>query len=127
MEIYFVNLCFQSEHGKIRTRNNSIFKHFSCSISSKTSSLLINILFLLWELCGELCGNYVRRGGIIVFVRDNIPCEKLDVKIREDIEVLFLEINLRNTKWLSLWMLSSTFPKECLFLSKFKQLLRYVF
>ena len=39
-------------------------------------------------------------GGIIVFVRDDIPCKKLDVRIPEDIEALFLEINLRHTKWL---------------------------
>ena len=35
---------------------------------------------------------------IIVFVRDGIPCKKLDVGIPEDIEALFLEINLRRTK-----------------------------
>ena len=39
-------------------------------------------------------------GGIIVFVKDDIPCKKLDVRIPEDIEALFLEINLRHTKWL---------------------------
>ena len=36
-------------------------------------------------------------GGIIVFVRDDIPCKKLDVRIPEDIEVLFIEIYLRHT------------------------------
>ena len=30
-EIYFVNLLIQSEYRKIRTRNNSVFGHFSCS------------------------------------------------------------------------------------------------
>ena len=39
-------------------------------------------------------------GGIIVFVRDDIPCKKLDARIPEDIEALYLEINLRHTKWL---------------------------
>ena len=39
-------------------------------------------------------------GGIIVFARDDIPRKKLDVRIPEDIEALFLEINLRHTKWL---------------------------
>ena len=39
-------------------------------------------------------------GGIIFFVRDDIPCKKFDVRIPEDIEALFLEINLRRTKWL---------------------------
>ena len=28
-EIYCVNLCIQSEYGKIRTRKNSVFGHFS--------------------------------------------------------------------------------------------------
>ena len=39
-------------------------------------------------------------GGVIVFVRDDIPYKKLDVRIPEDIEALFLEINLSYTKWL---------------------------
>ena len=30
-EIYFVNICIQSKYRKIRTRNNSVFGHFSCS------------------------------------------------------------------------------------------------
>ena len=30
----------------------------------------------------------------------DIPCKKLDVRISEDIEALFIEINLRHTKWL---------------------------
>ena len=30
-EIYFVNLRIQSEYRKIQTRNNSVFRHFSCS------------------------------------------------------------------------------------------------
>ena len=38
--------------------------------------------------------------GIIVFVRDDIPCKKLYVRIPEDIEALFLEINHKHTKWL---------------------------
>ena len=29
-------------------------------------------------------------GGIIVFVRDDIPCKKLDVRIPEDIAAIFL-------------------------------------
>ena len=39
-------------------------------------------------------------GGIIIFVRDDILCKKLQVKIPEDNEPLFLEINLRHIKWL---------------------------
>ena len=30
-DIYFVNLCIRFEYGKIRTRKNSVFGHFSCS------------------------------------------------------------------------------------------------
>ena len=33
-EKYFVSLCIQSECGKIRTRNNSVFEHFSRSVMS---------------------------------------------------------------------------------------------
>ena len=39
-------------------------------------------------------------GEITDFARDDIPCKKLDVKIQEDIEALFLEINLKHTEWL---------------------------
>ena len=31
-EIYSVNLCIQSEYGKIRTRKYSVFGHLSCSV-----------------------------------------------------------------------------------------------
>ena len=44
-EKYFVSLCIQSECGKIRTRNNSVFGHFSRSESKKISgtySLTLN-------------------------------------------------------------------------------------
>ena len=34
-EIYGVNLCFQSEYGKIRTRRNSVLGHFSRSVLKK--------------------------------------------------------------------------------------------
>ena len=33
MEIYSINLCIQSKYRKIRTRNNSVFGHFSCSVT----------------------------------------------------------------------------------------------
>ena len=36
-EIYFVDLHIQSEYRKIRTRNNSVFGHFSRSGGSKNS------------------------------------------------------------------------------------------
>ena len=40
-------------------------------------------------------------GGIMVFVREDIPSRELTtVKFRENIEGLFIEINLRKSKWL---------------------------
>ena len=46
MEIYEVNLRIQSEYRNIRTRNNSLFKHFSHSRrDSKSKSRLKQILF----------------------------------------------------------------------------------
>ena len=39
-------------------------------------------------------------GRIKVFLRADIPCKKLNARIPEDVEALFLEINLRHTKWL---------------------------
>ena len=35
LEIYFVNIRIQSEYRKIRTRNNSVFGHFSRSTSAQ--------------------------------------------------------------------------------------------
>ena len=46
MEIYEVNLRIQSEYRNTRTRNNSLFKHFSHSRrDSKSKSRLKQILF----------------------------------------------------------------------------------
>ena len=40
-------------------------------------------------------------GGVIIYVRDDIPCRELTHQIAENsIEGIFLEINLRKTKWL---------------------------
>ena len=40
-------------------------------------------------------------GGVIIYVRDDIPCRKLKPNlILEHFEGIFLEINLRKTKWL---------------------------
>ena len=42
-------------------------------------------------------------GGIIVYVREDIPSRKLDqFKLDDDIEGIFIEINLRKSKWLML-------------------------
>ena len=45
-DIYGVNLRIQSEHRKIRTRNNSVFGHFSRSVWEK-NSLKIYSLFMI--------------------------------------------------------------------------------
>ena len=43
----------------------------------------------------------IHGGGIMVFVREDIPSRELTtVKFRENIEGLFIEINLRKSKWL---------------------------
>ena len=40
-------------------------------------------------------------GGLMIFVREDIPCKILNRhKFPDDIEGLFIEINLRKTKWL---------------------------
>ena len=40
-------------------------------------------------------------GGILIYVREDIPCKKLSKhNFPDDIEGLFIEINLRKTKWL---------------------------
>ena len=50
MEIYVVNLCIQSKYWNIRTRNNSVFGHFSRSVSFIT------------EICQFLRNCYVSWG-----------------------------------------------------------------
>ena len=66
-------------------------------------------------------------GWIIVFVRDDISCKNLDVRIPEDIEALILEIHLRHAKWLFCGYYHPPSQNDAYFLSKFKQLLRSVF
>ena len=39
-------------------------------------------------------------GGIIIFIREDIPCKELKFHPDKEIEGFFLEINLRKTKWL---------------------------
>ena len=44
-ERYEVTLRIQSECGKIRTRNNSVFGHFSCSVSDKKFIVKFSVKF----------------------------------------------------------------------------------
>ena len=40
-------------------------------------------------------------GGIIIYIREDIPCKELKTpKLPKDIEGIFIELNLRKTKWL---------------------------
>ena len=39
-------------------------------------------------------------GGLIIFVREDIPWKKLDINLPNGIELLAIEINLRKVKWL---------------------------
>ena len=42
-------------------------------------------------------------GGIIVYIREDIPSRKLEqLKLEDDIEGIFFEINLRKSKWMVL-------------------------
>ena len=51
-EIYGVNLRIQSEYRKIRTKNNSVFGHFSHSGNNKFSWFNVWSTFSLWKRCG---------------------------------------------------------------------------
>ena len=38
-------------------------------------------------------------GGIIIYIRDGIPSKELKCQLPADIEGIFIEINIRKTKW----------------------------
>ena len=48
-------------------------------------------------------------GGIIIFIREDIPCKELKFQFDKEIEGIFLEINLRKIKWL---IMSGYNPKK---------------
>ena len=56
-EIYRVNLYIQSEYRKIRTRKNSDFGYFSCSVTSFSENVIIEFLNL--ALLGNTWGNLI--------------------------------------------------------------------
>ena len=40
-------------------------------------------------------------GGLLIYIREDIPCKEINTcHLPKDIESIFIEINLRNTKWL---------------------------
>ena len=53
-----------------------------------------SILFRLYQTSGMKYGGW--RGGILLFVREDIPCKI----IKTDCEGVFVEINLRKKTWL---------------------------
>ena len=55
----------------------------------------------------EINGHY--GGGIVMFIREDIPCKELQFQVNKEIEGIFLEINLRSTKWL---LISGYNPKK---------------
>ena len=42
----------------------------------------------------------INGGGILIFIREDIPCKSLKCKLPSDIECLFIEINFRKSKLL---------------------------
>ena len=44
----------------------------------------------------------VNGGGVLIYTREDIPCKQLfDHSFPDDIEGMFIELNLRKCKWLS--------------------------
>ena len=39
-------------------------------------------------------------GGLMIFVREDIPCKKINIDFPRDFECIALEINFRKEKWL---------------------------
>ena len=42
-------------------------------------------------------------GGLIFFIRDDLPCKVLPHSLPKDVEGIFIELTLRKTKWLLMW------------------------
>ena len=43
----------------------------------------------------------INGGGVLVYVKEGVPCHELKMKVgAENLEGIFIEINLRKTKWL---------------------------
>ena len=66
------------------------------NMSFPTSEFVIQDFAVPFRLDGTNTG-----GGILVYVRDDIPSKLLDISyVSSDTEFLAIEINLRKTKWL---------------------------
>ena len=57
-------------------------------------------------------------GGILVFIRDDIPCKELQIIFFNEFEVLFIEVNLSHSKWLFVACYRSPSQNDDLFFRK---------
>ena len=56
-------------------------------------------------------------GGVLICVREDLPCKQLTKHILpDDIEGIFVEINLRKSKWIFIWRISPTTTTGRIFL-----------
>ena len=78
-EIYGVNLRIQSEYRKIRTRNNSVFRHFSRSVIVNVMQftyIINNLLNIFSDIA--IFNNETSRGNGVVWV----ILQKISVELR---------------------------------------------
>ena len=58
-------------------------------------------------------------GGILIYIRDDIPCKEIKTqKLPGDIEGIFIEINLRNNKWILIGGYNPQKESICYFLTQ---------
>ena len=58
-------------------------------------------------------------GGILMYVRDDIPCKEIKThKLPDDIEGMFIEINLRKKKWIIIGGYNHQKESICYFLTQ---------
>ena len=66
--------------------------------------------------------------GILIYVREDIPSKELyDHNFPEDIEGIFLEINLRKVKWLLLGSYHAPSQQDTHYFQKGIKFFRYLF
>ena len=59
------------------------------------------VSFPLMDLQDHFVEIETKMEGVMIFVRDDIPTKEMKIKfLLSDIECLFIELNIRNTKWL---------------------------
>ena len=60
----------------------------------------LNLFWQVTQFLSGLIGQVVRRGGILLFFREDIPCKIIKTECHTDFEGIFVGINLRKKKWL---------------------------